>query len=406
MLDAGLMVAAVAVLLVTRIPAWVRRLVATLLLGTVLFREQVGLSLFGLPTFAMTAVLLVAAYAAPHIQSRLKQRRPESSKASEEEGRFSCLSGREKDVITLLLSGKTQAEAASELGLRPSTVGTYRQRAMEKLGATSLDDLRPKPLAAHDDVRPSASRWLPAAWILLATMSLCACLGGLSVCLFMATLAGVLCVYFVPAGDSGADTDIAVTVAMAIMSLTFGMLLRGVAAGFIPVVCALAVPVTSMIVASVLIGFFDFKSLAISSPHRYSSLLPLFVLGLCVGPMSPGVARVSIAGIPLEWSFVLARVAVASAMTAALATYLLVEEGNCPEVDIDDEQSLHRLQGQGLSELEAAVLLAIAQGKKPAQIADNLAIAKGTVNSYRLRGYRRLGIHSRKELADLLGNEK
>lgn len=57
-----------------------------------------------------------------------------------------------------------------------------------------------------------------------------------------------------------------------------------------------------------------------------------------------------------------------------------------------------------LPELEARALVLIAQGKDSATIARELNVARGTVSSYRMRGYRALGIRSRVELAALLAS--
>lgn len=54
---------------------------------------------------------------------------------------FDALSAREAEVLRLLLTGMTQAEAAERLGIKASTVGTYCRRALDKLGAGSLGEV-------------------------------------------------------------------------------------------------------------------------------------------------------------------------------------------------------------------------------------------------------------------------
>lgn len=56
----------------------------------------------------------------------------------------SLLTKRETDVLVALLDGAKQVEVARHLGLSPSTVGTYRARALQKLKLRSLDELSPK----------------------------------------------------------------------------------------------------------------------------------------------------------------------------------------------------------------------------------------------------------------------
>lgn len=51
------------------------------------------------------------------------------------------LSQREFEVLRLIGSGQPSGEIAKRLGLSPKTVGTYRDRIMEKLGVSSNADL-------------------------------------------------------------------------------------------------------------------------------------------------------------------------------------------------------------------------------------------------------------------------
>jgi len=47
------------------------------------------------------------------------------------------LSGREKEILQLVVEGRTSAEIAARLALSPKTVETYRSRLMQKLGVAS-----------------------------------------------------------------------------------------------------------------------------------------------------------------------------------------------------------------------------------------------------------------------------
>lgn len=51
------------------------------------------------------------------------------------------LSRREREVLQLVVEGKTSAEVAETLGLSPKSVETYRSRMMKKLGVDSLASL-------------------------------------------------------------------------------------------------------------------------------------------------------------------------------------------------------------------------------------------------------------------------
>ncbi len=61
-----------------------------------------------------------------------------------------------------------------------------------------------------------------------------------------------------------------------------------------------------------------------------------------------------------------------------------------------------RLREKGLGETQANVCALIAAGKTTSEIASELGIATGTVNSARAYGYRLLHVHSREELVELL----
>ena len=69
------------------------------------------------------------------------------------------------------------------------------------------------------------------------------------------------------------------------------------------------------------------------------------------------------------------------------------------EVNVDVNE---KLRVRGLNETQASVCSLIAEGRTTAEIASELGIAAGTVNSARAYGYKLLGIHSREELIELL----
>lgn len=64
-----------------------------------------------------------------------------------------------------------------------------------------------------------------------------------------------------------------------------------------------------------------------------------------------------------------------------------------------------RLKDKGLSETQASVCSLIAEGKTTSEIAADLGVAAGTVNSARAYGYQLLHIHSREELVELLKDD-
>jgi FixJ family two-component response regulator len=55
--------------------------------------------------------------------------------------RFEKLTGRERDVFALVVTGRMNKEIASELGTAEQTIKQHRGRVMRKLGARSIADL-------------------------------------------------------------------------------------------------------------------------------------------------------------------------------------------------------------------------------------------------------------------------
>jgi len=61
--------------------------------------------------------------------------------ASDSKGPLEALSGREREVLQLVVEGKSSAEIAKTIHLSRKTVDTYRSRVMEKLGIDNLPGL-------------------------------------------------------------------------------------------------------------------------------------------------------------------------------------------------------------------------------------------------------------------------
>ncbi|HTL10305.1 MAG TPA: response regulator transcription factor [Chitinophagaceae bacterium] len=53
-----------------------------------------------------------------------------------------ALSAREKQIVKLLVTGQTHGEIKRTLGIKHSTVGTYKHRIFQKLGVTNIVDLK------------------------------------------------------------------------------------------------------------------------------------------------------------------------------------------------------------------------------------------------------------------------
>ena len=68
-------------------------------------------------------------------------RRQKAMRLAEIRARFSTLSNRERQVLTLVTAGRLNKQVAWDLGLSEITVKVHRGRAMRKMGARTLVDL-------------------------------------------------------------------------------------------------------------------------------------------------------------------------------------------------------------------------------------------------------------------------
>ena len=66
------------------------------------------------------------------------------------------------------------------------------------------------------------------------------------------------------------------------------------------------------------------------------------------------------------------------------------------------DRALRYLEGRGLGELQARVALSIALGQSTREICSSCQTTRATVKSYRLRSYQTLGVHSARELREML----
>jgi DNA-binding NarL/FixJ family response regulator len=89
----------------------------------------------------ITAVRRVAAghrYLSQEISEVMMQDYVRQRETAEVQSPLASLSPREREILQLVVEGKSSAEIADMLFLSPKTVGTYRSRLMQKLG---IDDL-------------------------------------------------------------------------------------------------------------------------------------------------------------------------------------------------------------------------------------------------------------------------
>lgn len=271
------------------------------------------------------------------------------------------LTEREREVAELLVTGCTQAQAAEALGISASSVGTYRSRACDKLGIASLDELVPRELGA--------SRVPPALDV--------GSVGSVPLAL-LALFAGM-------------------TLRLLAYSTPYGSLVDVGAVAF--VLAALGAP------WALLVAYARLRGMCVR-PRALSGRLvllvaSLFALGLLFGGsgLATGIAlgsvwlRIELLG-PIGYA----------ACILALAPHLLWPREREALV-LDEERCVLYLRGRGAGELQARVLAEIAAGRTAPEICESLHVARGTVSAYRAQGYELLGVHSSRELSDLLARD-
>lgn len=316
------------------------------------------------------------------------------------------LSQREAEVVSMLLSGNSQEGVARSLGIKPSTVGTYRRRALEKLGLASIDELalvqakNESQIGGNQRVLSAIAIWIPlvgASSLSLLASSACS----------MSTVAILLLIAVATCAAGSRQSQQTERRTMDVLSfvsgLTSGMVLRAVALGQLPFWTSLLMACLPL---AVTIWRVHRERLAMQAPIEEGAMTVFAVastIGLSVGPVSNGVVNVQIGNLLLlNWDDVLLICTAISLGSLALLVNIIVDNSYQVKGHLDSKRAIHMLQGHGLSELESEVLISIARGDSSAVIARRLSIAQGTINSSRARGYRALGIHSRMELAKLL----
>ncbi len=270
------------------------------------------------------------------------------------------LTEREREIVELLLTGCTAAQAGEALGISASSVGTYRARACEKLGLASIDELLPPEPGSAAPSRSFDVTSL-AAWP-LAVMALC-------VGLILACLPRVSSLSS-PSGSLG-------------VVVVFGTL------------------VAPWVVLVAGARFQDLRVRARLVTGRLGLvLLSLVLLGLLVGARD---AQLELNG-HLMVSANLVAMPVYVACVAWLAPYLLWPCAR-EACELDEARCVLYLRGRGAGELQARVLTEVALGRSAPEICEALHVARGTVNAYRAQGYELLGVHSSKELEGLLARD-
>lgn len=273
------------------------------------------------------------------------------------------LSGRERQVILMTLSGWPASAIAGTLHVSEPTVSSYRGRAYRKLKVKSLPELvaRVRPLRRVASIaglgRPLASgirRVVALALVPCATLVVSLCLGDRGVTVFSLVTCAMMA-----AGVFSLHRALGTAGRGAYGAGARGAEARGAEAAIaLGSLCTLA----------------GTRALGNSPTGPASALAGYLVLGT-VGALVPLAARVR--------------------RDAALSDAMLA----C------DERPRFYLLGRGLTQLEASVGVLTAEGVPAPGIASHLHVALPTVYSYRARGLGKLGLHGRGQLLKLLRRE-
>ena len=274
-----------------------------------------------------------------------------------------ALTEREREVVEALVTGSTQAQVAEALAISPSTVATYRARACEKLGVASLDEIAPREVGAA--VVPPAMGVTSSGALPLMVMALCA---GLTLRLL---------------------TRVVVTRADALSQ----------ALSILAVLAALVVP------WFVLLGYARLRDMYVR-PCRLTTGLSVLLLALLVAGTLVGGGRY---GLEVVFDYSTLTVNAFAPIVYAVALVVLAPHLLWPKtresMRLDEERCVFYLRGRGAGELQAHVLVKIALGLSTPEVCEVLHVALGTVNAYRAQGYDLLGVHTSRQLADLLARD-
>lgn len=365
------------------------------------------------PGLAMSNLLLCAATAL------LAERQASHAQKGDLGFVGSCkLTGRELEVVTLLLSGLSQKEVANSLGIKPSTVGTYRSRAFDKLSVSKLEEIEvispAKEVPAHATttrIRTVASFFafiviaagLPAISDILPTIY-CPL-----VC-FIVALAAELALIAVASRAHAQDRERKRNAIgchfCCVCTFLLAVVVRGTIYGYLPQP-AFCIPLALACLAMLL----RHRSMRGADEHLCDGCcvapLATFVLGMCFAASPAAPETIFVGGlISVNLPTLYAVSSLILSFCLVVVCYLYQLRGRRAEPGASETvRSVLYLRGRGLGELEAQAASLIARGFPNDTICEFLHISPGTLNSYRFRTYSILGIHSRTELKEILDRD-
>lgn len=348
-----------------------------------------------------------------------------SSETSAPTHNLESLSERQRQVLTMASGGLSDAEIAQSLGLTPGTVSNHKRRGLERLGLPGVADLRENDRAQDAQAvaelpprRPVAKVILGiGAMVLICIAPFVPAAPDIAYCLALFLgLITCLASMILPQSQSRGFTDRQNKEVQELQSnvCAFSFVLGiGIALcwSFSSTVTAIAVCASLFLIVG---GGFSDRIATKGTPSPHSSGLRIAddtTLSTALAFMAAGLILAAHASqllgmLPATASRCHLVTQLCVAITAVRLTGILIRLGRVnaaseAPVDVSTHTKVF-LRSKGVGDLEAEVLTLSAQGYTRPQICDLLHIAAGTVNSCRASAYKKLGIHSKGELLELL----
>ena len=306
---------------------------------------------------------------------------------------YENLSRREREVLELTLAGKSGREIADALRIAPSTVGSYRARTYEKLGVASKREVLSSVSLLFSDKKSGPDNEgsfpdktvTPSALFILLSCVICSIVGR-SIYRPFLVLAVVLvtsvicCIAAWPADVRRVDA---------------AACLSGASAGFALCAALYSNWVVAPLVAGALI-------VAGSFSVHWPNWGHLLLTASCASLFIPGLG---FAGNLVDSPVSMLLLAGFLFVVAGLVGNTLKQKGEAQALElvlVGERRAMAYLEGRGLSELKAKIVLLTVCGFDSASIADGLYVSMSTVSNYRSGAYKALSVSNREELASLL----
>lgn len=355
------------------------------------------------------------------LRARPQDNGASSSETSAPTHDFESLSERQRQVLTMASGGLSDAEIAQSLGLTLGTVSNHKRRGLERLGLNGVADLceNTRTQDAQAVAEVPSRRPIVKAILGIGAMALI-CIApfipvALDIAYCLALFLGLitcLASMILPQSQSRGFTDWQNKEVQELQSdicAFFFVLGIGIALcwSFPNMVTAIAVCASLFLIVG---EAFSGRIATKSTPRGYNgdfriagnTALAFMAAGLILAAHASQLLGM----LPATASRCHLVTQLCVAITAVRLTSILIRLGRVNAAsEAPVNVSTHAeafLRSKGVGDLEAEVLTLSAQGYTRPQICDLLHIAAGTVNSCRASAYKKLGIHSKGELLELL----